>query len=242
MNKKLIDVARIRLLAAIIGACLLALTASRIANAEYLIPRSQLEDFGASLGAAPSAAPRPMTTLGIGLVMDFEGWRSAAYNDPAGLCTIGFGHLVAMKKCADVDLKEFSKTLTRDQGLAILDQDTRSSRAAVQKLATRDLDDNEFSALSSFAFNVGKVNFGKSTLLKYVNSGDNQYAAAEFQRWVKAKGQIYQGLQDRRACEAALFLGRIKGDAKGIFTRAECVTLGAAPNAASLIDIDAGEN
>lgn len=242
MNKKLIDVERVRLRAPLIGLCFLAITASPISNAEYLIPRSQIEDFGSSLGAAPSSVPRPMTSLGIGLLIDFEGWRPAAYNDPAGLCTIGFGHLIAMKKCADIDLQQFAKPLTKDQGLTLLDEDTRSSRAVIQKLVTRNLDDNEFSALSSFAFNVGKTNFGKSTLLKYVNSGDDKYAASEFQRWVKSKGQVYKGLQDRRACESALFLGRIIGGGDGMFKRAECVTLGAAPSAGSLIDIDVGEN
>lgn len=214
---------------------------STLGWAQYLTPRSQIEDFGPQRGAAPSSVPRPIMQLGVGLVMDFEGWRPIAYDDPVGLCTIGFGHLIALKRCSQINLKEYAGALSQDQGAALLELDTRTSRAIVQKSVTRELEEHEFSALSSFAFNVGKEHFAQSTLLKLVNSGENQFASIEFSRWVKAKGKIFKGLQDRRACEAALFLGRLNGDSQGRFTRVECVTHGAAPSAETLIDIDVGE-
>ncbi|SOE81960.1 Phage-related lysozyme (muramidase), GH24 family [Caballeronia arationis] len=214
-----------------------------ISQAQYFIPQSQIEDFGATLGAAPSSPPRPMTPLGMGLVMDFEGWQPNAYDDPVGYCTIGYGHLIAMnEKCARVALKpQFAGTLSLEDGRALLERDTQTSRAIVEALVTREIDDDKFSALSSFAFNVGKDKFARSTLLQLVNNGDFQIASVEFSRWVKAKGQVFKGLQDRRACEAALFLGNLTGDSQGNFTRRECVTLGAAPSTELLIDIDVGE-
>lgn len=223
------------------GLAAFLMMSSALVWAQYFTPRSQIEDFG-QLGAAPRSVPRPLATLGVGLIMEFEGWRPTAYDDPVGLCTIGFGHLIALNRCSKINLGKYAKVLTYDEGSALLELDTRTSRSIVEKLVTRELDEREFSALSSFAFNVGKENFASSTLLKLVNMGAKKFASAEFSRWVMAKGKVFKGLQDRRACESALFLGSLEGDANGNFKRSECVARGAAPSAETLIDIEVGEH
>ncbi|MGR4871848.1 lysozyme [Variovorax sp. LARHSF232] len=206
-----------------------------------LIPRSQIEDLELQQGAAPSSPPRPLTPLAFGLIMDFEGWRPSPYNDPVGYCTIGYGHLIALKPCDQVDLGQFRRPLSQSDGQNMLEFDTRSARLFVHKLVAKDLTEEQFSALSSFAFNVGKAKFAKSTLLELVNMGEYKLASVEFLRWVKAKGQVFKGLQDRRNCESALFLDQLQGDLQGKFSRGECVSSGVAPPTDRFIDVDVGE-
>lgn len=73
--------------------------------------------------------------------------------------------------------------------------------------ATRDdINQNQFDALVSFAFNVGIGNFINSTLLKKVNKNPNDVTIAdEFMKWVYAGGKELNGLKNRRKKESALY-------------------------------------
>lgn len=200
-----------------------------------------IEEMGRPLGISSSDV-KVMPSLAIEIVKHFEQWVPHAYNDPIGYCTIGYGHLIDRKRCEDIQLGPFASDLSESQGLALLDSDTVGARAAVQDLVEAPLTDEQFGALSSFVFNVGRTRFANSTLLRLVNEGDYDQAAPEFRRWVKAGGRVFQGLVARRACEEALFVGRLHYDQHGRFSRAACVTLGAAPEVGDLIDIERGEN
>jgi lysozyme len=203
--------------------------------------RSLIEDFGTGLGAAESQSARPLMPLALDLIRGFEGWGPMAYNDPVGYCTIGYGHLIALKKCQFVDLGKFSATMSQSDGVKLLDSDTTSARLAVQTMVTADLTEEQFGALSSFVFNAGKSNFASSTLLKLVNANEFDLAASQFPRWVKAKGVILKGLVERRNCEESLFKGELEYSKSNIFDRANCGGLGAAPDVGPLIDVDVGE-
>lgn len=206
-----------------------------------LVSQSQIEDFGQALGAAEASAARPVNRLTLEMIKDFEGWVPSAYNDPVGYCTIGYGHLIAMKRCEEVDLGDFRKTLTPADGETLLQRDTASARLAVQRWVTVDLTDDQFGALVSFVFNVGKVHFQRSTLLGILNAGNYKQAPAEMRRWVTAKGQVLTGLVQRRSCEAAQFRGDLKLTRDGRFDRGSCANLGIADGIGPLIDINTGE-
>ncbi|TQJ97163.1 MULTISPECIES: lysozyme [unclassified Achromobacter] len=213
-------------------------------QAQYLVPRSQIEDFDSkALGAAPNPPAPTLIPIGMLLLMDFEGWRPTAYDDPAGFCTIGYGHLISKSACKDSTLGNFSKPLSVSDGRLLLETDTQSAREAVHSLVTKPISENQFSALSSFAFNVGKKNFKNSTLLVLVNQEKHDFAAQEFNRWIKANGTILKGLKDRRSCESKLYAGTLKGTPTGPFLRDECVIsgVGATPSFDVLYDIDIGE-
>jgi GH24 family phage-related lysozyme (muramidase) len=66
--------------------------------------------------------------------------------------------------------------------------------------------ENQFSAMVSFAFNVGLNAYRGSTLLRKHNAGDFAGAAAEFPRWVYAGGEVLPGLVRRREAERTLYL------------------------------------
>jgi hypothetical protein len=65
---------------------------------------------------------------------------------------------------------------------------------------------NQFDALVSFAYNLGVGALGQSTLLMFLKEGKHAEAADQFLRWVNAGGVVLEGLVSRRKEERALFL------------------------------------
>ena len=90
---------------------------------------------------------------------------------------------------------------------ALLREIAKHERAVV-RLATVDLNQNQFDALVSLSYNIGSDALGKSTLLKKLNQGDYAGAQAQFLAWNKFQGTTSRGLSNRRASEAALFSKR----------------------------------
>jgi lysozyme len=80
--------------------------------------------------------------------------------------------------------------------------------AAVSSLVKVPLNQNQFDALVSFTYNCGSGALKGSTLLRKLNNGDYDGAAAEFPRWTKGGGVVLPGLVRRRAAEMHLFLSR----------------------------------
>ena len=130
---------------------------------------------------------------------DFEGCRLTAYPDPGtggAPFTIGYGHILGVQE---------GDTCTQDQADEWLLDDLHDAIATVQNDVIVPLNDNELSALVDFVFNVGGKNFAGSTLLRLLNTGQYEQAAAEFGKWNHASGHVLAGLTRRRAAEAALF-------------------------------------
>jgi len=176
------------------------------------------------------------------MLMHFEGWVPGAYDDPAGYCTIGYGHLIALTRCATIDLGRYATPLTKDQGADLLVNDTKLARIALKDLVSVELTDQQFGALSSFVFNIGRGNFEASTLRSRLNAGRYEDAQREFSRWVRANGERLEGLVQRRACERAMFAGVINLAPDAEFSRDACTTaLGATEDVSSYVDIVAGE-
>lgn len=136
---------------------------------------------------------------GIALLKEFEQCRLDAYPDEGGVPTIGWGHTGP-----EVDL---GLTWTQDQADAQFSEDIHQ-RAELPLLhtVTAALSQNQFDAVCCFTYNVGAGNEAHSTLVRLLNAGDLDGAAAEFPKWDKARGVVSAGLQCRRAAEQALFL------------------------------------
>lgn len=210
--------------------------------ADHVPSQLLIEQFRAPLGVAGREA-KTMPPLALDLVKHFEGWSPTAYDDPVGYCTIGYGHLIALNRCEEIQLGDFAPEITEERGARLLESDSFGARLTLEELVLVDPTDDQFGALASFVFNVGRRNFAHSTLLELLNAGDYELAAAEFPRWVKAGGAVLPGLVARRECEQALFLGRLSRSANGRIDRSSCAppSLGIAPQVGPLIDIDVGE-
>lgn len=226
---------------------LLVSSASLGSAQEYFSPQSRVEDLqNPPMGATPNEAVRSLNRTAIELIKHFEGWFEDAYDDPAGYCTIGYGHLIELAKCSTIDLKNiedgrFATKISLDVGEGVLDEDTRTARRAVSQLVNVDLTSDQFGALTSFVFNVGKGNFERSKLLRLLNRGEYDLAATQLRRWIFADGKEFRGLKDRRSCEETLFRSDLSLDDGEIFDRSKCQSFGAAPDGEAPVDIRVGE-
>ncbi|MBX3637244.1 MAG: lysozyme [Rubrivivax sp.] len=194
------------------------------------------------------AALRDVPQEAVELIKAFEGIPDGdpstvnidAYLDPVGIWTIGWGH--AIRHGGDFlrgpENKATARALfpggiTRAQAEALLRADLIDFAAGVLRLVRVTLDDRQFGALVSFAFNVGLGNLGQSTLLRRLNAGDVIGAAEQFLVWNKGRvrGVLTElpGLTRRRRAERALFLGEDWRAAGAL--RTTCSRGAAAPDA-----------
>lgn len=162
---------------------------------DYLTPAAY------QVGALFMDQKRIMSPAGLALLQRHEGWRPNAYRDPVGIWTIGYGHRIKPG--------ESFGTLTHAEGVALLARDVNIAEAAVNAAVRVPLNQGQFDALVSFAFNVGVGAFRKSTLLKLLNAGEYAAVPAQLARWrfgtrngVKVE---LAGLVARRADEGQLF-------------------------------------
>jgi lysozyme len=137
---------------------------------------------------------------GFKLLTAFEGCELTAYDDGGGVCTIGYGHT------GDDVYPEL--TISQTEAEKLLSGDLEKFESYVEDAVEVQLNDNQFSALVCFCFNVGPGGFGGSTLLRLLNNGNYQGAANQFPRWNKVNGEPWLGLTRRRLAERALFLGK----------------------------------
>lgn len=148
-----------------------------------------------------------MTEEGLALIRRLEGFRSEAYRDAVGVWTIGYGHTsMAGPPAVTAGLR-----ITAEEGAAILARDVEAVAQGVRKAVTVELSDNQFSALVSFAYNVGLGAFRASSVLKTVNAGAFADVPARLALWVKAGGKTLPGLVRRRALEGELFAAATPG-------------------------------
>jgi lysozyme len=138
------------------------------------------------------------------IIADFEGLRLRAYKDSGGIWTIGYG--TTINPDTGLPIKQ-GDSITKETALRWLKIQTASVASRVKALIKRPVTDNQLAALTSLAYNIGLGAFGRSTLLRKLNAGENSQAiAAEFLKWNKVAGQVVPGLTNRRKLESELFL------------------------------------
>lgn len=140
-----------------------------------------------------------INAAGLDLIKRFEGCKLTAYPDPGTggePWTIGRGHTGGVVE---------GMKITEQQALDMLANDCITAEDGVANNVKVALTNNQFSALVSFTFNCGTGALAKSRLLKLLNSGDYDGAAAEFDKWNKGGGKVLTGLVKRRAAERQLF-------------------------------------
>jgi lysozyme len=132
-----------------------------------------------------------------------EGNVLTAYRDSVGILTIGCGHTSAAGAPRVVP----GLKITSEESDEILSRDLAKFEAAVSNAVRVSLNQNEFDALVSLAFNIGGGAFAGSTLVRKLNAGDRGGAANQLLVWNKAGGKALKGLSTRREAERKQFLG-----------------------------------
>lgn len=147
---------------------------------------------------------RQINSAGLDLIASSEGLRLNAYQDVAGIWTIGYGHIGGV---------EPRMTITEDQARAFLREDLGQADTAVDASTSAvATDDNQFAAMVSLCFNIGSGNFRTSSVLRLHRAGNPAAAADAFLLWDKAHVngvlQEVEGLRRRRQRERDLYLAR----------------------------------
>ncbi len=145
---------------------------------------------------------RTVNEQGIELIKHFESLKLKAYQDSVGVWTIGWGHTGLTHR--DGTVYE-GREITEQEAVALLKRDLKTFEEVVERCVDVEINDNQFSALVSFAFNLGGTNLSRSTLLKKLNDGQHFNASKEFKKWSKAGGRRLAGLVRRRISERNLF-------------------------------------
>jgi len=142
-----------------------------------------------------------VSRAGVVLIKRFEGLRPKAAQLEDGRFTLGYGHTKTARGGA---------AITEADAEALLLYDLIEVAHAVNEWTYVPLNQNEFDALVSFAFNIGLENFRHSTTLRRLNEGRPLEAAMAMELWRRADvdGEriVVDALVRRRAFEKALFL------------------------------------
>jgi lysozyme len=156
------------------------------------------------------------------LIEQFEGLRLHAYRDVVGVWTIGYGHSSYAGKPVPVA----GMTITAAQADTILADDLRRVEMGVLAAIKRPMEQGQFDAMVSLAFNIGLAAFRSSSVARYFNRGQPILAANAFRLWTRAGGRELPDLARRREAERQEFL----------FQGSETVPDRAAANIAHAVD------
>lgn len=140
---------------------------------------------------------RPIPLTAIDLIKRFEGVKLSAYQDSAGVWTIGYGSTHGVTTGMQITQGEAEERLSKDLA--------RHARGVIRYIRVP-LNDAQYGALVSFTFNLGIGALQRSTLRQKLNRGEYHAAAEEFPRWSYAGGRWLRGLYRRRLAEQAMFL------------------------------------
>ena len=140
-----------------------------------------------------------LSAVGLLTIAKWEGFSDKAYIPVVGdVPTIGFGSTEGVKMGDTITVPKALERLMRDVGVA---------ESAIGRCVKVPLSQGEYTAFTSFSYNVGTSAFCSSTLVKKLNAGDYVGACAELKRWVYVDGRRVQGLVNRREAEYRLCMG-----------------------------------
>lgn len=141
-----------------------------------------------------------LSNNGVAFIKREEGEKLTAYQDSVGIWTIGVGHT------GTVDGKPVARgmTITQSKSTSILISDLAWVESAINGNVKMPLTQNQYDALCSLVFNIGRNAFTGSTLLRLLNVNNYKGAADQFLQWKRA-GSDPDLLLPRRKRERELF-------------------------------------
>jgi lysozyme len=142
----------------------------------------------------------------LALIKEFEGFRAKAYLDDLAkppVWTIGYGTTAR----ADVGIApKAGMTITEEQAETYLLRAVEKFAKQIEPMIRMPINENEFGAFVSLAYNIGPAAFSRSSALRHFNQGNKAAAANAMLAWNKAGGKVWPGLVRRREAERDLFL------------------------------------
>lgn len=148
---------------------------------------------------SPGNKMRHINDAGLGIIREFESFRSRAYKaiPTEKYWTVGYGHYGPdVSECA---------VLNKTEAEALLRKDVEERESVVFKTVPMEINDNRFSACVSLVYNIGCGNWAKSKVLKHILDGNMGLASEAFMNHVYGSGKKLPGLVRRRTAERKLF-------------------------------------
>lgn len=146
---------------------------------------------------------KKISQIGIALIKKFEGCKLTPYLCPAKIATVGWGSTYYADG-RPVHIGD--KPLTQAQADELLLKTLSKYEEAVNYYTKVELNQFQFDALVSFAYNLGTSALKTSTLLKKVNlNPDDKSIEQEFMKWCRAGGKVLPGLLTRRTAESKIY-------------------------------------
>lgn len=147
---------------------------------------------------------KTMDQSGIDFLMQEEGLRLKPYLDSAGIPTIGVG-CTYYEDGRRVTMKD--PAITKEQAISLFKNVLKPYETTIWSVTRDDINQQQFNALTSLAFNIGTNGFKGSTVLKLVNKNQNDPAIGKaFELWKSAGGKPV--LLGRRKREAKLYFSK----------------------------------
>ncbi len=144
-----------------------------------------------------------LNNSGYLLITEFEGFSAKPYLCSAKVPTIGYGNTYYPN---GTKVTMLDKEITKVQAFEMFKHIADKFASKVSKLVTSPLNQNQFNALVSLAYNIGIAAFTNSTLLKKVNINHNDKSIElEFKKWNKVNKKEVAGLTRRRLYESKVY-------------------------------------
>jgi len=142
---------------------------------------------------------RPIPDAFFPFIEQAERLEQAAYRDPGGVWTIGWGHTGPdVRPGLRILLCQARAWLRQDAGRAF-----QRLNGVVTPEAVAALSDNQYAALGSLVFNVGADPHW--AIWQALDSGHLDDVPAHMMRFNRVDGQVSPGLTRRREAECALW-------------------------------------
>ena len=154
----------------------------------------------------------------IKMLKHHEGVRYKPYQCPAGLWTIGVGHVMypeqakipssiegmARRKAWPLKLED-NRKWSEEEVDKLLAKDVVRFERGVERYLPIKLTQSQYDCAISFSFNLGLGVLQRSTFRQALLRGDKESAIQSLLKYNKAGGKVLRGLDNRRKDEAALF-------------------------------------
>jgi len=157
-----------------------------------------------------------LSDQGLNDLLHEEGYRDTMYQDTKGLDTIGVGHLITPEEHATgvIRLSTGEKLgihtkWTKKQVMQLLRDDLYRFRKSVNKLKNN-INQGQFDALLSFAFNIGVSGFERSTAFRRVSQKRHDKVPDAMMLWKKPVSIINRRKREAMRYRMATQGNRIK--------------------------------
>lgn len=141
--------------------------------------------------------------VGLNLIKHYEGYKTKPYRCPAGLWTIGYGHVINGGRVLPVDC---DRVFLKSEIDELLIADLKRFERGVTLYCPVQLTQSQFDALVSFSFNLGLGTLQRSKVRQRINRNDIVGAGGVLLKYNTASGKVLKGLDLRRKDEYALLM------------------------------------